>query len=362
MFSEMTQKKELCILHIGMPKTGSTTIQENFSLGVDDPRACYAPLNVSNHGWALCPCFMDEPEHYYYVSCQGSDFNIELENNKNLNVLVDAFRNPIHSIVIISGEDFFHLPFWGVKNNAVENLRLFLERFFKRVLVVAYARNPHSFMNSAFQELVKCGSSKTFDPSWVYPGYSRFKKFIDVFGSDNFLLWDFKPSEFINGDIVLDFCLKLGLQPQVSKIRVANESMSLPAVAVLFTYNFYKSQLTDLGTKFWELQPRLFDCIRLLKGQKFQLSMNYVRKAINDNLQDYLWISDLMSWQMPEDRTDPECSYIDNESQLMDISCRYIPDLLKLAGTYADDLVLHGDPLTVAKLIDRILIKIANDI
>ena len=46
-----------CILHVGMPKTGTTSIQESLYHGLDDPAFRYIGLGWTNSASYLVPLF-----------------------------------------------------------------------------------------------------------------------------------------------------------------------------------------------------------------------------------------------------------------------------------------------------------------
>jgi hypothetical protein len=53
--------------------------------------------------------------------------------------LIDGFKNHTKSIEIISGEDIYHL---GQDENALRRMKLFLEEYFKQIIIVGYVRPP----------------------------------------------------------------------------------------------------------------------------------------------------------------------------------------------------------------------------
>ncbi len=54
-----------CILHAGMPKTGSTSIQEYLAGPECDPRYLYVKLGEANGSLPLMTLLMDHPENHW---------------------------------------------------------------------------------------------------------------------------------------------------------------------------------------------------------------------------------------------------------------------------------------------------------
>jgi hypothetical protein len=57
-------KKDLCIVHIGMPKTGSTALQSSLFSHIADERVAYAALPIANHSEIMYSMFSSSPEKY----------------------------------------------------------------------------------------------------------------------------------------------------------------------------------------------------------------------------------------------------------------------------------------------------------
>ena len=58
-------KKDNCIVHIGMPKTGSSTLQEVLFKRIVDPNVSYANLPVANHSAIIYSLFAENPEKHH---------------------------------------------------------------------------------------------------------------------------------------------------------------------------------------------------------------------------------------------------------------------------------------------------------
>lgn len=341
-------------------KTGSSTLQQNLSLGIEDPRVRYANLPENNHGGAVMTLFVDEPTNFHYAKILNIS-NIDEFNKKNMRLLMDGFEGNQGTIEIISGEALFHLSDLGSTKRGVEQLKEFLIQFFERVFVVAYVRKPSRLLASAFQELVKYHDLKFCNIESVYHRYINLKKYIDVFGESNVQLWNFDPESFPENDILLDFTTRLDLQLQRSKVRMVNESISKEAISILFTYHFYENAKTDFGLRSNALNHQLVELLRGIGSEKFKFSGSFIQRAIAANQADYDWFVSVMGDDFKETPESLNAEGVDNEHQLMSFAVPFIPKLIELAGDFAKDLIIDESSQTVARLVDKIMLRLAHD-
>lgn len=353
-----SQKKELCIIHIGMPKTGSSTLQEAFFKGLSDTRVSYGNLpNPNQSGWTY-GLFVKDSSNYHFFKEWGIDtqHKIDIFREESKKLLVEGFKSHKTSIEILSGEDLFHLHEEGVRE-----LKSFLTPYFKRVIVVAYVRPVKSFLESAFQQRVKHLPLNSLDIKSIYHRYKNLESYDKVFGLENVKLFKFDPSTFPEGDIVLDFCQKLNLKSSKSEIKVVNESISKESVSILFTYHFHANVKTDFGAKVHIVQNRLVELLRGIGTNKFRFSNQYMANVLETFKDDYAWIQNRIKDSLEEALDANDTSGISNEHQLMEYSTNYIDDLVKLLDTTPIPFELLKHPQTVAKLVDLLMRKIYNE-
>ncbi len=356
----MVKKRDLCIVHIGMPKTGSSTLQESFFDGLDDERVSYGNLPEVNQSGRLYGLFVDKPEEYHYFSKKNWNLKeIKEFREENIKLLIDGFLEHKTSIEILSAEDLFHLGSRG----SIEALKRFLEPYFQKIIVVAYVRPIKSFMESAFQQLVKNHYLGNFDFNWIYHRYKNFKRYDDVMGRENVWLWKFEPKSFPEGDIVLDFCKRVDLKPTKAKIKVVNKSLSLEAISILFTYHFHKGVKSDFGKKLHLKNNVLVDKISMIGSSKFKFSNRLIRKIIDENAEDYGWIDKRMNGNLKEIFDTNDNSGISTESELMWLATEHIDRLVEMVGGVDSiGFELKKHPQTVARLVDLLMIRIGNSI
>ncbi len=135
---------------------------------------------------------------------------------------------------------------------------------------------------------MKCCHKKGFDSS--YPSYiDKLKKFDNVFGAENVILRKFDPALYPNRDVVLDFCQLLGITIQGYQPIKTNESLSLEAVALLFSYWHHGGKFGK-GEKAILRNRKLVSALRGIKGRKLSFSAALTEKIIHQHREDLEWL------------------------------------------------------------------------
>jgi hypothetical protein len=353
-------KKDLCIVHIGMPKTGSTALQNSLFSHIADERVAYAALPIANHSGIIYSMFSSSPEkHNLHLNSKHSEEDIEVYNANNKALLVEGFRNHSTSIEIISGEDIYHL---GQDENALHRMKAFLEENFKQIIIVGYVRPPKSFMESAFQQLVKYHHLSHFDFPLFYPHYTiKLENFDRVFGRENVHLWKFDPKSFPHGDITLDFCGRLEIKTDVQHALRANDSISQEAIALLFAHHKYGHNY-DFGIQNTPLSYRLVESVATIGKGKFKFSKIFTDSILETYKADLVWMEERMDVSLEEFSSELE-SDIGSEEDLLNFSDETIEALKNLIGE--EDLpqeILGTSPQEVAKLVDALKLKLAKEL
>ena len=355
---EYMKKKDMCIIHIGMPKTGSSALQESLFTNIIDNRVSYANLPVSNHSAIIFSMFASRPEsHSLHQGMKHSKEDIVKFNEKNKKLLIDSFSKNNTNIEIISGEDIFHIDYEGLKK-----MKFFLETYFKKILIVGYVRAPKSFMESAFQQLVKNHKMDSFDFSIIYPYYKdKLEKFDTVFGSENVYLWKFDPKIFPKGDITLDFCKRLDIKTDDKLALRSNDAISEEAIALLFANHKYGKQF-DFSNKEMQINNKLIEEISIIGKKKFKFSPKLINDVLSKYEADLKWIEDRMGLSLSEDTYELNQG-ITSEEELLIFSDSTLNQLKELIGIdFLPIEKLEKRPEDVAKLVDALKIKIASDL
>jgi len=224
-----------CIIHIGMHKTGSTSIQHSLDSYSDD-RFLYATLtNTPNHSLAMYSLFAADPgRHRLHRFAQRSGRKLTAYLERAQADLQRAVKAAKGRTLLISGEGII-----GLEPPDVAKLAQRFGSQFDQVTIVGYVRPPAGYLSSALQQRISGGLAK-FEPGRMYRNYrNAFAKFDDAFGAENVLLWKFDPASFPGRDVVREFCTRLDVSLGEGRIVRLNDSLPRQVVCALYTHNMF---------------------------------------------------------------------------------------------------------------------------
>lgn len=224
--------RKKCILHGGMPKTGSTAIQETF-FESSSPDFVYAPLILGNHNFAIEYLFGEDGKDRL-ESVPARQIPKQFHRKaRNLAEHFEAFLQSNTRDVLISSE---YLSSLRILDGRDELLK-FLRPHFDEIHFIAYVRAPEDYMVSSLQQCMQT-SDYLFDLELVSPHYrQRFQPWIDALGAENVTLVAYDPSRFPDGNVVLDFAERLGVRVDSAGNERLNTAQSAEAIAVQQLWN-----------------------------------------------------------------------------------------------------------------------------
>ncbi|HVZ52707.1 MAG TPA: hypothetical protein VG986_12120 [Pseudolabrys sp.] len=280
-------------IHIGVHKTGTTSIQATFHKNRRRLRRHDINyLNIAeNHSYRLYPLFCDTPHKYIQNLRVGIDNEAKAarKNAATARALRRALRANRCSGIVISGEALSSLSAAGVGR-----LKAALAPYAARFRVIAYVRDPYSYMTSAFQEHLREGAD--YDRLIAKPPLPRYRlrlaRFIEVFGRDNVDIRIFDPANFVAGDLIADFLSAIDANPSIAadlQVIRRNEALSLEAAWLIKVAN----QLHPQSEKV-RVNParavKLPHVLASLPGRRFSLPAEVYAAAAPVVEQDLQWL------------------------------------------------------------------------
>lgn len=305
-----------CWLHIGMHKTGSTSVQANLASVVDPPGWRYIALGAGpNMSQTLHAMFSAEAHKYHLFVKQGRSEEYVAKRRKQLRArFARSIRRCRKENIIVSGEALSLVDKAGI----IE-LREFLKPLCDEVRIIGYVRPPASFMVSAYQQKVKHGNGK-FNVAEIKPRYiKRFRKFDEVFGRENVILRKFDPKSFPNQCIVADFCQQVGIQlPASTSIQRTNESLSTEACGILYAYRKFGPGY-GVGELVIKENARIIEPLLAMSGSKFKIAASVLRPGLLEDKKEIAWMEKRLGASLAESATEDE-SGISSEEELLRIT------------------------------------------
>tara|TARA_B100001093_G_scaffold512563_1_gene582671 strand:- start:3325 stop:4368 length:1044 start_codon:yes stop_codon:yes gene_type:complete len=244
------------ILHIGSPKAGSSSIQASLK-DFDDGETFYASLAEVNHTLPIIVSFLDDKS---IISRNTKKVrNAITKKQKHLEKLKDQLSRKDRKRIIISGEGIAH------KLNDKEKQKL-IECLCSKganLKIVYYVREPISFTKSIFQQQVKVNGRANLQKSFKSKHKLRLNYFYKIIPKENIIVRKFDRDLLDNGCIVRDFSSAVGIE--VDKVVNVNESLSLPALKLLYEFNktnIASSFDQDILNARWKTVNTIMNCYK----------------------------------------------------------------------------------------------------
>lgn len=284
-------------LHIGMNKTGSTsiqrTLQKNASALADAGFHYYD--DAANHTYLIQYLFKEKKHQIRSMKAQGIKDPAEIDRQFESDIarfeaFLDEHRN---GNVILSGEAISRLD-----AQEVQALKAWFGERFEQISVIVYLRPPRSALASMAQQRIKGGNHfsnvfRVFERFNILPYRQAIEPWLDNFGPERLQAGLFARDHLLEGDVVRDFFGRIGLGEEVFEtLRVLrlNESLSLTAVKLLSSMN---EEFWRHGHRFG-LSPQLFQPLHDIAGPKFGLPDDFMDSQIAKHRDDIDWVRETL--------------------------------------------------------------------
>jgi hypothetical protein len=289
------------VIHIGMPKTGTTAIQRTlFSVRsklLADKQILY-PSIAANHSVPLGTIFRDKASltlQFQEPDTMNEKFFARTQEKFRASLEADLADPNWHTLVI-SGEG---LSFFNSKVFA--RFIEWLTKYVSDISVIAYVRHPVDWTRSMVQQRLKVRGETLAQiyedmplPNWRW----HITPWLDAVGLERFRLVSFDDALEHDG-LIASFCDAAGL-PHETILSLdpppvfANESMSLEAALLLDSLNRQRPLYID-----GKLSPERrrygrgygIGAIRSVPGNRFCLSAEHAAKARVDSRPDLEWLN-----------------------------------------------------------------------
>lgn len=270
------------IIHIGVHKTGSSSIQKTLD-GFDDGKTRYARLGDLNHSIPLYSIFSSNRFERRHFLRQGLSEKEMAETVAAFDTRLSRELTQDRETLILSAEDLSILK----NENDVRSLKQRLSPHTDRIEVLAYMRDPVGFASSSFQQKVRVGYSQLAIPHVTYK--DRFQPYLSVFGLDALQFVKFDPAQFPDNSVTQDFLARIGIAREAVAEQQANASMSAAATRLLFLFN-REGPLAQGNPMVFEARKQFtIDIRRATPGEGFKIPVELITSEPGFT-EDQIWL------------------------------------------------------------------------
>lgn len=351
------KKKEECFIHIGMHKTGSSSIQESLNKLPTTSNFHYIKLDSPNHGGNIYTLFSSKPQNYHaWIKLGLSKDEINEIKEKTKSKLIESFTTIDSNRFFISGEDIINLEY-----EELLRLKDFFSDYFKKITIIGYVRTPKTYIKSAFQQSVK-GKLNHFNLSKLYPNYkSRFEKFDNVFDKKNVILRPFNKENLYGNSVVSDIAKILNIEFNESFEKRTNDSLSLEAVQLLYIYRKFGPSY-GTGKNSIRENNTLIKSLSTIGKTKFEISDSLINPILEKNRNDISWITNRLDLSEFDTHEENDNHTVKNELDLLTPKTETINELLfKLGEKFHPNGLTPSSEVNVALLVHSLRLKLSNN-
>jgi hypothetical protein len=317
---EETRMQQL-IFHIGMPKTGTTSIQDSLFWNLRDPRYRFISLDTvfGNQliGALFCSTFHKSYFRALLSAEQLSRFRTRAQDYLHRSLLA-ARQDGVTPV--ISAE-----LAWRLEESDFEQLRQFLAERGYQARVVCYIRPPLDQLESSYQQHVKVKQPAPLDFWTTRRGWrDAVDSLRRVFGEEHVSFHLFQPAAFPGRCVVQHFCQVAGVDFPASDVRHENDSLNLNALRFLHAVNLAGRSHT---IRAWSQLQRhvLVRRLKSLPGPPLRFHPALTAPFVEHMTPDIEWLEPRVGFRIPWTLVsrDPDAG-IRSEADLLD----FAPDAL----------------------------------
>lgn len=316
------------IVHAGMHKTGSSSIQETLFHG-RFPGLTYAPWRGPNHSGLFVLLFHKRPERHQAFQKSGSSAASLRKQRDEWQAKLDAALSEGPNTLILSAEAISAGN--SANKDAQKRMVAYLRQYTDNVELVAYVRPPAGYMQSAFQQRLKSSDLNSFQFRTLWPNYrQRFGALLELFDEDRISLRPFDRKTLTDGDVVKDFGRSLGTDLSPDQIVRTNESLSLEALSLLYTQRRLGHGLISGFPKAMSANIRFVAALEGFGSEKIRFAREPLLEVFDRNAEDLAWMEEKLGTPI-SDLPDEDTGQVITSEE----------DFFAIAETQADALQDH---------------------
>lgn len=305
-----------CWIHIGMHKTGTTSVQKGLAKIKKSKNWKILKVGGSpNMGPSLHAMFATDAHKFHWFVKEGkgpkkiAKMGARLRERMRDVIIKSEVEN-----IIISAEALTLLDYADVVS-----MQKFLAPYFDEIRIIGYIRPPIAYKMSMFQQQVKHGKSNFLISGTKLNYRKRFEKYDEIFGKENVILKKFDPSSFPNSCIIADFSKEIGITlPEKHSFKKANTSLSREACGMLYAYRKFGPGY-GVGKEVVLENKYMILPLMAMEGKKFKVSKAVAIDSIAQEHEDILWAEGRLGQSLAENVED-EGTEVQDEKDLLTIS------------------------------------------
>jgi arsenate reductase-like glutaredoxin family protein len=285
------------ILHIGLPKTGSTSIQSAIA-GYSKNKIHTASFGVENHSIPIYTMFSSQRFKYHVWKNQSLTHNqIDKLRLDFLRVLEFELSCTKNETLLISGEDISRLT-----QQEISNMINYFNQRGIDVQIIAYVRNPINWITSIIQQFFRDGNDLVLSRGLFK---DRLNPYFNLIKKGNIHVFSYEDAIGNHGSIVKHFAELLSLD----LVENPNDNISFSPIQLALVAELNKVQLNVFSNKHrYRVRSNIIEKILTInipitKFEKldYRYFYNYLPKDIKSDCE---WLNDNFNikYEIPENK------------------------------------------------------------
>jgi len=267
------------ILHVGMPKTGTTSIQSTFFWHPPaDPFRFLTLDTVFGNRMVSTACYDEHSNQRNYFTATLSRRRLDRYKKQALHYLSESLitcaRQGLTPVLSAEAAWLFH-------EGELTFLKSMASRHGFTARVIAYIRPPLDLAESMLQQNVKVGHAPRITDilSRAFASLSQIERLESVFGPDQVSLFIYDPRRFPGQCVVRHFSAATGINQAHDRIMRENDGVNANIVKFLYLWNLRNPR--TIHSRFTRLRRAMvLAALRELSGPPLRFSPRIAESLI----------------------------------------------------------------------------------